>query len=55
MPREVDFSAADLPEDTVFTQVVATDSATFVLTEFGYVYGWGTFRVRFPFCLVLGR
>ncbi|KAL3453668.1 regulator of chromosome condensation 1/beta-lactamase-inhibitor protein II [Aspergillus insuetus] len=44
MPREVDFSAADLPDDTVFTQVVATDSATFVLTEFGDVYGWGTFR-----------
>ncbi|CEL07203.1 hypothetical protein ASPCAL10366 [Aspergillus calidoustus] len=44
MPRDVDFSAADLPDDTVFTQVVATDSATFVLTEFGDVYGWGTFR-----------
>ncbi|KAL2813170.1 regulator of chromosome condensation 1/beta-lactamase-inhibitor protein II [Aspergillus granulosus] len=44
VPIEVDFSKADLPDDTVFTQVVATDSATFVLTEFGDVYGWGTFR-----------
>ncbi|KAL3464412.1 regulator of chromosome condensation 1/beta-lactamase-inhibitor protein II [Aspergillus heterothallicus] len=43
-PRDVDFSTTDLPEDTVFTQVAATDSATFVLTEFGDVYGWGTFR-----------
>jgi regulator of chromosome condensation len=34
------------PTGTVFTQLVATDSATFVLTEEGQVYGWGTFRVR---------
>lgn len=27
-----------------FVQVVASDSATFVLTEDGRVYGWGTFR-----------
>ncbi|KAK1962060.1 RCC1/BLIP-II [Colletotrichum sublineola] len=27
-----------------FTQVVASDSATFALTEDGRVYGWGTFR-----------
>ncbi|KAM4060129.1 regulator of chromosome condensation (RCC1) repeat domain-containing protein [Hirsutella rhossiliensis] len=27
----------------VFTQVVATDNATFVLTATGLVYGWGTF------------
>lgn len=33
------------PAGTVFTQLVATDSATFVLTEEGLVYGWGTFIV----------
>lgn len=27
-----------------FTQIVASDSASFVLTETGRVYGWGTFR-----------
>jgi len=27
-------------------QVVASDSATFALTEAGNVYGWGTFKVR---------
>lgn len=41
-PGEVDFSG--LPKETVFTQVVCTDSATFALTTFGEVYGWGTFR-----------
>ncbi|KAJ3940423.1 uncharacterized protein N0V96_009422 [Colletotrichum fioriniae] len=30
--------------DAKFTQVVASDSATFALTEDGRVYGWGTFR-----------
>ena len=30
---------------TKFVQVVASDSATFALTEDGKVYGWGTFRV----------
>lgn len=34
------------PNGTVFTQLVATDSATYVLTREGLVYGWGTFRVR---------
>ncbi|OAA70705.1 Regulator of chromosome condensation/beta-lactamase-inhibitor protein II [Cordyceps fumosorosea ARSEF 2679] len=29
---------------TKFVQVVASDSATFVLTQDGRVYGWGTFR-----------
>jgi regulator of chromosome condensation len=29
---------------TKFVQVIACDSATFVLTEDGRVYGWGTFR-----------
>ncbi|KIV89991.1 hypothetical protein PV10_07341 [Exophiala mesophila] len=41
-PGEVDIS--ELPEGLVFTQVVATDSATFALTTEGDVYGWGTFR-----------
>lgn len=31
-----------------FVQLVASDSATFALTEDGRVYGWGTFRVRIP-------
>lgn len=42
-PGEVDFSAFEhVPE---FTQVVASDSATFAVTDEGLVYGWGTFRV----------
>lgn len=33
-----------------FVKVVASDSASFALTEDGRVYGWGTFRVsRLPF------
>ncbi|PWY92378.1 Ran exchange factor Prp20/Pim1 [Aspergillus heteromorphus CBS 117.55] len=32
------------PKGTVFTQLTATDSATFALTQEGQVYGWGTFR-----------
>ncbi|KAL2829652.1 regulator of chromosome condensation 1/beta-lactamase-inhibitor protein II [Aspergillus cavernicola] len=43
-PTEVDFTHLDLSEDTEFTQVVATESATFVLTDEGDVIGWGTFR-----------
>ena len=42
-PTAVD--SALFPEGTVFTQVIATDSATFALTQEGRVYGWGTFRV----------
>lgn len=42
-PAEIDTSA--IPEDTKWVQVVASDSATFALTETGQVYGWGTFRV----------
>lgn len=34
--------------DAKFVQVVASDSATFVLTADGDVYGWGTFRVDSP-------
>ena len=47
-PREATptaIPASDFPEGTVFTQVAAGDSATFVLTEEGLVYGWGNFRV----------
>ncbi|KAL4926256.1 uncharacterized protein BDV17DRAFT_293682 [Aspergillus undulatus] len=43
-PMEVDFSHSNFPEDTLVVQVVATESASFVLTEFGDVFGWGTFR-----------
>ncbi|KAJ5097502.1 hypothetical protein N7456_008223 [Penicillium angulare] len=32
------------PKNTVFTQLAASDSATFALTVDGLVYGWGTFR-----------
>ncbi|KAL4738516.1 regulator of chromosome condensation 1/beta-lactamase-inhibitor protein II [Aspergillus similis] len=35
--------AAHFPAGTVFTQLAATDSATFALTADGKVYGWGTF------------
>ncbi|KAI5918036.1 regulator of chromosome condensation 1/beta-lactamase-inhibitor protein II [Camillea tinctor] len=41
-PGEVDVK--HFPEGTVFAQVAATDSASFVLTDEGLVYGWGTFR-----------
>lgn len=43
-PMPVDSS--HFPDGTVFTQVVATDNATFALTNQGLVYGWGTFLVR---------
>ncbi len=42
-PAEVDFSS--LGEKPNFVQVAATNSASFVLADDGYVYGWGTFRV----------
>lgn len=32
---------------TLFCQVAASDSATFVLTTTGDVYGWGTFRASY--------
>ncbi|PHH66038.1 hypothetical protein CDD81_563 [Ophiocordyceps australis] len=41
-PDEVDMTL--VPRDTVFTQVTASDNATFALTNKGYVYGWGTMR-----------
>lgn len=42
-PGEVSFTDI-VAIGTRFVQVVATDSASFVLTEDGRVYGWGTFR-----------
>jgi len=41
-------SADHFPEDTVFVDVAAGDSCSFALTTEGAVYGWGTFRVRYP-------
>jgi regulator of chromosome condensation len=41
------------PAGTVFVQVAAGDSTSFVLTNTGLVYGWGTFRVWLSsFCLL---
>lgn len=44
MPGEVDWSQTELASDTRFVQVAAGDSSSFVLTDDGKVYGWGTFR-----------
>ncbi|KAI8956902.1 RCC1/BLIP-II [Daldinia sp. FL1419] len=41
-PGKVDLS--ELPDDTKIVQVAASDSASFILTDDGWVYGWGTFR-----------
>ncbi|KAK1764405.1 GDP GTP exchange factor for Gsp1p Gsp2p [Phialemonium atrogriseum] len=41
-PTEVDLT--NIEPETKFVQVVASDSASFALTEDGVVYGWGTFR-----------
>ncbi|CAK7267870.1 hypothetical protein SEPCBS57363_002809 [Sporothrix epigloea] len=41
-PAEIDISG--VVPGTKFVQVVASDSASFALTEDGRVYGWGTFR-----------
>ncbi|GAO15590.1 hypothetical protein UVI_02050230 [Ustilaginoidea virens] len=41
-PREVTFK--NVPKDTIFTQVAAGDSCSFVLSATGHVYGWGAFR-----------
>ncbi|KAH7016349.1 regulator of chromosome condensation 1/beta-lactamase-inhibitor protein II [Microdochium trichocladiopsis] len=41
-PGEIDYSV--IPKDSIFTQVDATDSASFAVTDEGDVYGWGTFR-----------
>ena len=37
--------ASSFPEDTQFVKLAAGDSHTLALTDDGYVYGWGTFRV----------
>lgn len=42
-PGPVDTS--ELEPDVRWAQVVASDNATFALTQDGKVYGWGTFRV----------
>lgn len=52
-PKEATPSVIDLSgveKGTVFTQVVAADSASFALTDDGFVYGWGTFRVSIFLC-----
>ncbi|KAJ6036941.1 hypothetical protein N7540_001220 [Penicillium herquei] len=41
-PSPVD--ASHFPENTIFCQLAASDSATFALSTDGQVYGWGTFR-----------
>ncbi|KAF2167689.1 hypothetical protein M409DRAFT_65819 [Zasmidium cellare ATCC 36951] len=43
-PGEVDWSETEIAEGTRFVQVAAGDSSSFVLTDDGKVYGWGTFR-----------
>ena len=47
-PREATPTAVlaeAFPVGTTFTQLAAGDSCTFALTDDGFVYGWGTFRV----------
>lgn len=44
MPGEVDWSETEVAEGSRFVQVAAGDSTSFVMTDDGRVYGWGTFR-----------
>ncbi len=44
-PYESTPAKAILPEGITWVQVAASDSASFALTDEGYVWGWGTFRV----------
>lgn len=47
-PREATPTAIpskSFPQGTVFVELAAGDSTTFVLTDEGLVFGWGTFRV----------
>lgn len=44
LPAEVDWSQTEVAEGTRFVEVAAGDSTSFVLTDDGKVYGWGTFR-----------
>ena len=46
-PTEIPASA--FSEDAKFVQVAAGDSCSFVLTDTGLVYGWGTFLVSHCF------
>ncbi|KAI1811973.1 RCC1/BLIP-II [Poronia punctata] len=46
-PREStpgEIEKGDLQDGDIICKVAATDSASFVLTQDGFVYGWGTFR-----------
>lgn len=43
--QPVAISTDHFPEGTKFAALVCGDSSTFVLTDTGLVYGWGTFRV----------
>ena len=45
--------AKSFPPNIKFVQLVASDSATFALTDHGLVYGWGTFRVSFASSLCI--
>lgn len=42
VPTAID--SKNFPLGTRFVQLIAGDNSTFVLTEMGQVYGWGTFR-----------
>ncbi len=47
-PREASTREIDMTqvlEGNVFTQVAASDNASFAVTEAGLLYAWGTFRV----------
>lgn len=37
--------SSSFPDGTIFTNIAASDSASFAVTDEGLVYGWGTFRV----------
>lgn len=50
-PAEV--STKNIVNGTKFVKVVASDSASFALTEQGRLYGWGTFRVSRSHCSLL--
>jgi len=52
-PTEVD--TKNIANGTKFAKVIASDSASFALTEDGRIYGWGTFRVSFLQVPVLTR
>ena len=43
--KPMSIPASKFATGTVFTQVAAGDSSSFVLTDEGLVYGWGIFRV----------